>query len=156
MIQLRAMTEGEYLVYLDSLYAGYAEEQVKAGSWPADQALELAKTEIGEMLPDGLASKNNFIYSLTTPDEPSPVGILWILIRDRNKQQEAFITDIVIHDAYRRRGYGAQALKALDEVIKGMGIHRIRLHVFGHNHAARELYEKSGYEMVNIYMEKQV
>jgi RimJ/RimL family protein N-acetyltransferase len=37
-----------------------------------------------------------------------------------------------------------------------MGVHRIRLQVFGHNLAARDLYEKSGYEMVNIYMEKRV
>lgn len=156
MIQLRTMTESEYRAYLDTLHTGYAEEQVKAGSWPADQALELAKAEIREMLPDGLASKNNFLYSLIAPNESSPVGILWIMIRERNKQKEAFIADIIIYDAYRRRGYGAQALKALEEAVKGMGIHRIRLQVFGHNLAARDLYEKSGYETVNIYMEKRV
>jgi GNAT superfamily N-acetyltransferase len=156
MIQLRTMTESEYLLYLDNLYTGYADEQVKAGTWPADQAMELAKAEIREMLPDGLATMNNYLYSLFTPDETSSVGVLWILIRERNKQKEAFIADIVIYDAYRRKGYGAQALKTLEEVVKGMGIHRIRLQVFGHNNAARDLYEKSGYEMVNIYMEKRV
>ena len=156
MIQLRTMTESEYLLYLENLHTGYADEQVKAGTWPADQAMELAKAEIREMLPDGLATVNNYLYSLFTPDETSPVGVLWILIRERNKQKEAFIADIVIYDAYRRKGYGAQALKTLEEVVKGMGIHRIRLQVFGHNNAARDLYEKSGYEMVNIYMEKRV
>jgi RimJ/RimL family protein N-acetyltransferase len=156
MIQLRTMTESEYQVYLDNLHTGYADEQVKAGSWPADQALELAKAEIRETLPDGLASKNNFLYSLIAPDESLPVGVLWIMIRERNKQKEAFIADIVIYDTFRRRGYGAQALKALEEGVKGMGIHRIRLQVFGHNLAARDLYEKSGYETVNIYMEKRV
>jgi len=150
------MTEAEYLAYLDNLHTGYADEQVKAGSWPADQALELAKAEIKEMLPDGLSTKNNHLYSLYTQDEPSPVGVLWILIRERNQQKEAFIADIVIYDAYRRRGYGAQALKALEEAVKGMDIHRIRLQVFGHNHAARDLYEKCGYEAVNIYMEKRL
>ena len=156
MIQFRTMTESEYQLYLANLYTGYADEQVKAGSWPANNAIELAKAEVKEMLPDGLASKNNFLYSLIAPDESSPVGVLWILIRERNKQKEAFIADIVIYDAYRHRGYGAQALKALDEVVRGMGIHRLRLQVFGHNLAARDLYEKSGYEMVNIYMEKRV
>lgn len=156
MIQLRTMTESEYQLYLVNLYTGYADEQVIAGSWPADHALELAKAEIDEMLPDGLSSKNNFLYSLIAPDESSPVGVLWILMRERNNQKEAFIADIVVYDVYRRRGYGAQALKALEEVVKGMGVHRIRLQVFGHNLAARDLYEKSGYEMVNIYMEKRV
>jgi RimJ/RimL family protein N-acetyltransferase len=156
MINLRAMSDREFKDYLDGLYIGYADEQVSAGSWPADRALELAKAEIHEMLPDGLSSKNNYLYSLVVSDEPAPVGALWILIRERNKQKEAFIADIVIFDDFRRKGYGAQALKALDETIKGMGIHRIRLQVFGHNLAARDLYEKSGYKMVNIYMEKQV
>lgn len=156
IVELRAMTESEYLDYLNNLHTGYADEQVKAGAWPADQALELAKAEIREMLPDGLATQNNFLYSLLTTGEPSPVGILWIMIRTRNKQKEAFITDIVIYDAYRRKGYGAQALEALEKNVTGMGIHRIRLHVFGHNQAARDLYQKSGYEVINIYMEKQV
>jgi RimJ/RimL family protein N-acetyltransferase len=154
MIQLRAMTESEFLPYLDELYRGYADEQIKAGSWPADCALELAKAEIREMLPDGLTTQNNFLYSLIAPNEPSSIGVIWILIRERNKQKEAFIADIVIFDAFRRRGYGAQALKSLDETVKGMGIHRIRLQVFGHNNLARDLYIKSGYEIVNIYMEK--
>jgi hypothetical protein len=68
------MTESEYQLYLDNLYTGYADEQVMAGSWPADHALELAKAEIHEMLPDGHSSKNNFLYSLIAPDESSPVG----------------------------------------------------------------------------------
>jgi RimJ/RimL family protein N-acetyltransferase len=156
MIQFRAMTDSEFLPYLDELYRGYADEQVKAGSWPADRGLELAKAEIHEMLPDGLTTQNNFLYSLIAPNEPSPIGVIWILIRERNNQKEAFIADIVIFDAFRRKGYGAQALKSLNETVKGMGVHRIRLQVFGHNKVARDLYEKSGYKMVNIYMEKQV
>jgi len=156
MIQLRAMTENEFLTYIDRVYHGYADEQVKAGFWPADRALVLAKAETNDLLPDGLATRDNFIYSLIVADEPSPVGTLWIMIRERNSRKEAFIDDIDIFEKFRRRGYAAQALNALDEIVKEMGIHTIHLHVFGHNHAARNLYEKSGYEMINIYMEKQV
>jgi hypothetical protein len=36
MIQFRAMTDSEFLPYLDELYRGYADEQVKAGFWPAE------------------------------------------------------------------------------------------------------------------------
>ena len=37
-----------------------------------------------------------------------------------------------------------------------MGLHKMGLHVFGHNLAARALYEKLGYVPVNINMEKQL
>ena len=70
-------------------------------------------------------------------------------------RKEAFIDDIEIFESYRHRGYAAQTLHALDELVKGMGIHTIRLQVFGNNHSALELYKKCGYEMINIYMEKQ-
>ena len=150
------MTENEFLTYIDRVYAGYANEQVKAGSWPADRALELAKAEINDLLPDGLATQDHFLYSLIVTDEASPVGTLWIMIRERNGRKEAFIDDIEIVESFRRRGYAAQALNAVEEIVKGMGIHTIRLQVFGHNQAARELYEKCGYETINIYMEKHV
>ncbi|MGB8252937.1 MAG: GNAT family N-acetyltransferase [Anaerolineaceae bacterium] len=156
MIQLRAMTDSEFLTHIDRVYIGYADEQVIAGSWPADRALKLAKAEINDLLPDGLATQDHFLYSLIVADESSPIGTLWIMIRERNDRKEAFIDDIEIFESFRRRGYAAQALNALEDIIKGLGIHTIRLQVFGHNLAARELYEKCGYDLVNIYMEKQI
>jgi ribosomal protein S18 acetylase RimI-like enzyme len=155
-MQLKPMTESEFRSYLEQVYVGYAEEQIKAGSWMAEGALKRAKAEINDLLPDGLATRNNFLYNLIVANEPSPVGVVWILIHERNDRKEAFIADIAVFNAFRRKGYAGQALNALEEIVKEMGIHTIRLHVFGHNHAARDLYEKSGYEMINIYMEKQI
>ena len=37
-----------------------------------------------------------------------------------------------------------------------MGLPGIGLHVFGHNDGARRLYERLGYEPVNIFMYKQL
>ncbi len=156
MLQLKPMNESEFQSYIDRVYQGYADEQVKAGSWPADRALDLAKSEINDLLPEGLATQDQFLYNLIVPGEPSPVGVLWMMIRERNGRKEAFIDDIEIFENFRRRGYAAEALKALDEIVKGKEIHTIRLHVFGYNHAARDLYEKCGYEIINIYMDKHV
>jgi ribosomal protein S18 acetylase RimI-like enzyme len=39
-------------------------------------------------------------------------------------------------------------------VARRMGAETIRLHVFGHNTAARPLYVKLGYEPTNIVMAK--
>ncbi len=155
-MQLRKMTESEFQSYLEYTYVKYADEQVKAGFWPADRAIELAKGEITDLIPDGLATKNHSFYSLVVTGEPAPVGILWIMIRERNGRREAFIDDIEIYENFRRKGYAAQALGILEKIVMEMGLHTIRLHVFGHNRNAQRLYEKCGYEIINIYMEKSV
>ena len=148
-MRLREMTESEYSSYLERFYVEYAGEQVKAGSWPADRAIELAKAEIKELMPDGLATKDQYLYSLIVTGEPTPVGFIWLMIRKRNGCKEAFIDDIEIYENFRRKGYAVQALDELDVIAKEMGIHKIRLHVFAHNHRARELYEKCGYKTVS-------
>jgi ribosomal protein S18 acetylase RimI-like enzyme len=155
-MQLRKMTESEFQSYLEYTYVKYADEQAKAGFWPADRAIELAKAEITDLLPDGLATKDHFLYCLVVPGEPAPVGVLWIMIRVRNGRREAFIDDIEIYENFRRKGYASQALGILENIITEMGLKTIRLHVFGHNQNALKLYEKCGYEIINIYMEKSV
>lgn len=156
MIKLEPMQESEYQIYIRDVIDGYATEQVEAGAWLADRAKERARAEIEELLPAGLATPNQYLYHLVTKEEKAPVGVLWILLRERNDQKEAFIEDIVIFDTFRRRGYAKQALSALEELAKGMGINKIRLQVFGHNLNARDLYEKCGFQTINIYMEKQI
>jgi RimJ/RimL family protein N-acetyltransferase len=47
-----------------------------------------------------------------------------------------------------------QAMTKLEGEAKRLGLDRIGLHVFGHNSAARPLYEKLGYVPTNINMVK--
>jgi ribosomal protein S18 acetylase RimI-like enzyme len=70
------------------------------------------------------------------------------------KAQKAFIFDFIIDEAFRGKGYGKQALAALDEKLISMNVDSVGLHVFGHNIVAQELYKKSGYEITNINMRK--
>jgi len=45
-------------------------------------------------------------------------------------------------------------MQALEERVRHLGLSTISLHVFGHNHAARALYEKLGYVTTNVMMSK--
>jgi ribosomal protein S18 acetylase RimI-like enzyme len=81
------------------------------------------------------------------------VGILWVAINHRGLPT-AFVFDVEIYEAFRRCGYAEQAFLRLEEEMKALGMTKIGLHVFGHNHAARALYEKVGYETTNIQMAK--
>ncbi|WP_204200806.1 GNAT family N-acetyltransferase [Mammaliicoccus sciuri] len=62
--------------------------------------------------------------------------------------------DIKIDESERGKGLGKMTMQALDEYCKEHDIKSIRLHVFGHNQIAYELYKKMGFETTNYYMEK--
>jgi len=150
------MTEIEYQAYLESDIQRYAEEQVKAGNWHPSEALEKSRKEHQQLLPDGLATKDKYLFSVQDQDTGSKVGIIWFAVDYKRLEPLAFIYDFVIDEEFRRRGYGTRALQALEEKAKELGVTKISLHVFGHNHAAKALYEKVGYETTGVYMAKKV
>ncbi len=71
-------------------------------------------------------------------------------------QPLAFVYDFLIYDEFRRQGYGTQTLLALEAKAKELGVDKIALNVFAHNHIARALYEKTGFEVTGIYMTKRL
>jgi ribosomal protein S18 acetylase RimI-like enzyme len=99
-----------------------------------------------------------YLFSILAAPEPGlparPVGMIWFAALEGRPQ--AFIYDFAIDPAYRRRGYGAQALRALEAEVRAVGLESIALHVFGHNHGAQALYRKLGYEVTNLHMAKRL
>lgn len=81
--------------------------------------------------------------------------MLWIQVMDKPTPR-AFIFNIEIDPRFRRRGYAMQAMTRLEDEARRMGLDSIGLHVFGHNTAARPLYEKLGYVATNINMSKRL
>jgi len=76
--------------------------------------------------------------------------VLWVQVKDR----KAFIYDFIIDEAFRGKGYGKQALAAMDEQLKSMNTESVALHVLGDNVSAQELYKKMGFEITGIRMRK--
>jgi RimJ/RimL family protein N-acetyltransferase len=157
MIQLLPMTQPEYEPWLEQAITDYADDKVRAGTWEAGEALERSRAEFQRLLPDGLATKDNYVYSIWSDDAPldTPVGVLWMAVPPW-KRSLAFVYDFSIFEPYRRRGYGSQALRALEDKVRALGLDTIGLHVFGYNHGAIALYEKAGYEITDINMSKKV
>lgn len=156
MVKLVPMSADEFTAYLAKAVAGYAEEHVKAGNWSADEALQKSEKEFHGLLPDGVASKDNYLYIITDAESGAKVGILWIARMERKPAPFAFVYDVEIDEAYRRMGYGSQAFSALEDKVKSLGLNEIRLHVFGHSHGARAMYEKLGFVATNIQMSKKI
>ena len=82
--------------------------------------------------------------------------MIWLARIMQGAKPIMFIYDFRIDEAHRRKGYGEQAMLAAEVQAKALGYDTIALHVFGHNHAARALYEKLGYEITNINMAKKL
>lgn len=152
MVRLVPMTETEFQAYLESDVQRYAQEHVKAGDWHQSEALEKSKEEHQRLLPNGLASKNQYLFSIEDEELGEKLGIVWFAVQDT----AVFVYDLFIHDEFRRRGHGTQALVALEEKVRRLGVDTISLHVFAHNRPARALYEKVGYKGKGLHMSKRL
>ena len=151
MVNLEPIQQEDFERFLERGIREYAEDHVRNGNWPAEGALEKSKKEFEHYLPDGIHSKNQYLYSIIH-DSGNKIGVLWVQVKD----QKAFIYDVVIDEAFRGKGYGKQALIAMDEKLKSMKVESVGLHVFGDNITAQELYKKMGFQITGIHMKKEL
>ena len=156
MIRLEPMSDATYQAYLAVTVREYAEDMIKAGNWQPEEALERSTQDFQKLLPDRVATKDNYLYDIIDETLGLKVGMIWLARIMQGSKPVMFIYDFVIDEAQRRKGYGEQAMLAAEVQAKALGYDTIALHVFGHNHAARALYEKLGYEITNINMAKKL
>ena len=156
MIELVPMSEAEFTAYTAESIPEYARDKVRSCQWAEDKALELSRQGFEEMLPQGLATPDNHLFTLRVADSAGAVGMLWFAVQERAGEKVAYVYDIGILAQHQRRGYATEALAALEGEARSRGLAGIGLHVFGHNPGARALYEKLGYEATNINMFKRV
>jgi ribosomal protein S18 acetylase RimI-like enzyme len=154
MVRLVPMSQAEFQRYCESSVRDYAQDHVTAGNWSAEQAVQMAEESLDQLLPDGLATPNQYLFTIEEEAGGKKVGILWFSVAERGGVPRAFVQDVGIDQAYRRQGYGTQAFEVLEAKVRELGLTRIALHVFGHNPAARAMYDKLGYEVVGLAMAK--
>lgn len=151
MLELRPMTEAEYLAYREFAVEGYALEIAKSSGHSLAAAQAKAEEQFQYLLPQGWATPEQEFYVLIA--NAQQIGTLWINTRGEGEQRHSFIYDFLIDDAFQGKGYGTAALERLKAVTEAAGAHSIRLHVFGHNKRAIHLYEKMGFVATNINMQ---
>ncbi len=156
MVTFIPMTESEFQIYLKRSIEEYAQEHVKAGNWDSADALLKAEKEFQQLLPNGLASEKHYLFSIVDNNNDIKIGLIWFAEELQASRRSAFIYDFLIYKEYQRKGYGSQALTILEEKVKELGIETISLHVFGHNRAAIDLYQKAGFEITDLNMSKKL
>lgn len=64
--------------------------------------------------------------------------------------KRAYVSNLAIDKAYRRRGAAHQLLRASEKIAFSWGFHQIYLHVMADNLVARALYAQAGYQQCGV------
>lgn len=155
-VSLVPMTDGEFAVFVERAIPAYAAAHARAGNWTEDEALEKSRSAYADTLPDGLATKNHFLFTITDEETRAKVGVLWFMLDEDAPSKAAFLYEIRIWDEFQHRGYGRAAMEALERELVRRGARRVSLHVFGHNSIAIDLYRSLGYDTVDLVMAKRL
>ena len=143
-VRLRPMTAGQFEDYRTEAVEGYAQERTEAGE-PGDIALANARESYARLLPDGLKSEGQWLW--TAYDGDLPVGLLWIGAHEPH----AIVYDVQVHAGHRRRGHGRAMMRAGAARCRAAGRTGLGLNVFAPNTGARALYDQLGYQPVEDF-----
>lgn len=146
------MEPDEYHRWYEQSVAGYADDLAESGRCSRDEAMDRARQQFAELLPDGMQTERTWL--LVVLDEGgTDVGVLWIGPHPQ-RAGHAWVYDIAIHEPHRGRGLGRAAMHAAERVVQQAGMAGIGLNVFGFNEPARKLYDSLGYRVVATQMFK--
>jgi ribosomal protein S18 acetylase RimI-like enzyme len=151
-VTLDPMTEPEFEAWLPPAVRGLAQSHAESGRWDVKDALNVAKAEFSALLANGLETPGQHLLTIRDKAAGETVGYVWIGVRPKGRQTEAWIQDFVVLERHRGRGYGRAAMLAAFAAARGLGADCVGLHVFGHNAAARALYGSLGFVETNIMM----
>jgi ribosomal protein S18 acetylase RimI-like enzyme len=147
-------TEVDFHAWLVEAVPSFALTNVEDGRWTLAESIEKSKEAHAALLPQGLRTPGQFFVHLHDAGTGERVGTLWWAEAEKGGQPEAWVYNITIEDSARRRGFARAALLELERVARGHGVHQLALHVFGHNHGARRLYESLGFEPTSLTLRK--
>ncbi len=153
-LTLRPMTDAEYDAFYSKLITEYASDNIEAGNWTVENAIELSKNATEQLLPLGRDTPRVLLLSADNSDGEY-VGYVWVgLDRGGVASAGAWIYDIEVNASHRGKGYGRALLQAAERETLKNGVDKIGLNVFGPNRVARNLYESAGYDITQIQMSK--
>ena len=129
-VRLVPMTEAEFAVYEQAEAEEYAGENVLAGYWGEDEAIERAWMADRLLLPHGAATAGHHFCHVVDMEAGQRVGAIWWFEDRDGREPRAFVYHVLVEPHLRRRGYGSAALKAVEAQARSLGMAAVGLHVF--------------------------
>jgi RimJ/RimL family protein N-acetyltransferase len=156
MVILIPFTQKDFEIFLQRDIVQYARENVKAGYWTESEAMEKSRAAHAKLLPQGIATPNQYLFSIRDSERGEPVGELWMFADYDSANPTGFIYDLFIEERFRKKGHATAAMLALEGKARELGMTALYLHVFTQNPAAKILYEKLGYTVLSANMGKKL
>lgn len=153
-VRFVAFTEADFHAWLLQAIPAFALSNVEDGAWTLADSIDKSKQAHAALLPQGLGTPGQFFVRLQDADSGSDVGALWWAESDQAGGRQAWVYNVEIEEHARRRGFARAAFHELERVAREHGVQHLGLHVFGHNHGARRLYDALGFEPTSITLRK--
>lgn len=151
-VKLVPMAEEEFGPYLRAAIRDFAKQRMISGEWGEWEAVALSEVDHARLLPDGLKTPDQYLYTARDAESGEPRATIWLMLRPKAGRTEGFIYDIEVREQFRGQGYGRATMLAGIEKARELGADIVGLHVFGHNAPARALYRSLGFVETNISM----
>lgn len=150
------MTEEEFPAYLARAIERRAERYVRRGLWREGVALETARRELAEWLPQGLRTPHHYLVHIVDERNGARLGESHYTVEERGGKAQFWVEWIAIEPQHRRKGFATEALDGLAREAALAGADRVYLKVFSDNPGARALYEKVGFVVLSTDMVRPV
>ena len=151
-LKMIPMTTTDFERFVESSSTDYA-EQCRLTDLPSLATSQpQARANLLALLPQGLATPGHYLMLLQEEESGASVGEIWFAEVKEDDRTFAFLYDLTIDAAYRRRGFASAALELLLEEVRLRGLDNLSLNVFAHNTAAQALYRKAGFIASEITM----
>ena len=111
-----------------------------------------AEKAINGYLPNGYNTENHEFYNIIESEKV--VGYVWIKIVEESKS--AFLYEIYLKEEFRSKGIGKKVMTEIESLIAVSKIAFLKLHVFGNNEHAINLYNNLGFQVAGINMYKEI
>ena len=149
-ISFKKMNNDEFRVYSKWSSKAYADHLIKSGDERFRfKALRAAKSEFRDVFPDGADSANNYLY-IVVNENNEKIGVIGYQ-KSPFEENAAFVTENVIKEEYRGKGYGKSAFVKLQEDACEKGFSKMVLNVFKHTPISYAMYEKNGFKAIEDY-----
>lgn len=149
-IKFKRMNNDEFRVYSKWSVKAYAEHLIKSGDEKYRfKAKKAAKSEFQAVFPDGAASAANYLY-IVMNKEDEKIGVIGYQ-KSPFEENAAFVTENVVKEEYRGKGYGKSAFVKIQEDARKNGFGKMVLNCFKHTPISYSMYEKNGFEIIEDY-----
>ncbi len=144
------MNNDEFRIYSRWSVEAYAEHLIKSGDEKFRfKARKAARSEFDDIFPDGADSVGNYLYIVMNKDNEK-IGVIGYQ-KSPFEENAAFVTENVIKEEYRGKGYGKSAFVKLQEDARDKGFGKMVLNCFKHTPVSYSMYEKNGFKVIEDY-----